>query len=171
MFAFDEARFGLKSWHRRRWCPFGFRPPWIVQDKYEWLWLYTAVEPTTGESFSLYLPHLDGVCLQLFLEHLKAAYPDDALLLVMDQASSHRSTQVVWPEHTQPLLLPAYSPQLNPAERCFEKLRKLLANRLFQTLESLQDALTDALRPFWHDKPRLAQLTGFPWWLDALQNL
>ena len=31
----DEARFGLKSWHRRRWCPFGVRPPWVVQDKYE----------------------------------------------------------------------------------------------------------------------------------------
>jgi hypothetical protein len=47
-----------------------------VQDKYQWFWLYTAVEPATGESYSLYLPSLDGVCLQVFLEHLKAAYPD-----------------------------------------------------------------------------------------------
>jgi transposase len=143
----------------------------VVQDKYQWLWLYAAVEPTTGESFSLYLPRLDGLCLQLFLEHLKATYPDDFLLLVMDQASSHGSTQVVWPEHTQPLLLPAYSPQLNPTERWFEELRKVLSNRLFETLENLQDALTNALRPFWQDKPRLAQLTGFPWWRDALQKL
>jgi transposase len=142
-----------------------------VQNKYEWLWLYTAVEPTTGESFSLYLPHLDGVCLQLFLNHLKAAYPDDHVLLVMDQASSHRSTRVVWPEHTQPVFLPAYSPQLNPAERWFEDLRKVLANRLFETVESLQEALTNALRPFWQNKPRLAQLTGYPWWLNALQKL
>lgn len=86
VFAFDEARFGLKSWHRRRWCAFGFRPPRVVQDKYQWFWLYTAVEPTTGEFFSLYLPSLDSTCLQVFLEHLKAAYPDDALLLVMDRA-------------------------------------------------------------------------------------
>jgi hypothetical protein len=80
VFAFDEARFGLKNWHRRRWCPFGFRPPWVVQDKYEWLWLYSALEPASGESFSLYLPYLNGVCLQVFLEHLKAAYPDDQVL-------------------------------------------------------------------------------------------
>ncbi len=108
-----------------------------MQDKYQWFWLYTAVEPATGDSFSLYLPSLDGVCLQVFLEQLKAAYPDDALLLVMDRASSHRSTRVTWPQDIQPLLLPSYSPQLNPAERCFQKLRKALSNRLFGTLEAL----------------------------------
>ena len=171
VFAFDEARFGLKSWHRRCWCTFGHRPPWVVQDRYEWFWLYSALEPATGESFSLYLPRLDGTCLQVFLEHFRAAYPDDDVLLVMDQASSHRSGQVVWPENVNPLLLPPYSPQLNPAERWFEELRRSLANRLFDTLDALQDALTDALRRYWQDKPRLARLTGYPWWLDALRYL
>jgi len=89
----------------------------------------------------------------------------------MDQASSHRSTKVVWPQDIQPLLLPPYSPQLNPAERCFQELRKALSDHLFETLPSLQDALTDALSVFWHDKPRLAQLTGYPWWLKALHEL
>lgn len=143
----------------------------MVQDKYQWFWLYTAVAPATGDSFSLYLPSLDSICLQVFLEHLKAAYPEDALLLVMDRASSHRSTRVAWPQDTQPLLLPSYSPQLNPAERCFQELRRTLANRLFGTLEALQEALTDALRPFYDDKPRLARLTGYSWWLDALWQL
>ncbi len=27
--AFDEGRFGLKVWLRRRWCPYGERPPWV----------------------------------------------------------------------------------------------------------------------------------------------
>jgi hypothetical protein len=51
--AFDEARFGLINWHRRRYCPMGFRPPYIVKRSYEWTYLYAAVEPTTGESFCL----------------------------------------------------------------------------------------------------------------------
>jgi hypothetical protein len=29
--AFDEARFGLINWHRRRYCPMGFRPPYVVK--------------------------------------------------------------------------------------------------------------------------------------------
>src|ERR687886_394913 len=53
VFALDEARFGLKVRHRRRWCPFGARPPWIHADRDEWLWLSVAVEPTTGESVVL----------------------------------------------------------------------------------------------------------------------
>jgi hypothetical protein len=54
--AFDEARFGLINWHRKRYCPKGFRPPYVVRRAYEWTYLYAAVDPTNGESFSLYLP-------------------------------------------------------------------------------------------------------------------
>jgi hypothetical protein len=52
--AFEEARFGLINWHRRRYCPMGFRPPWIVKRAYAWTYLYAAVEPTrSGESFCM----------------------------------------------------------------------------------------------------------------------
>jgi len=34
--SFDEARFGLINWHRRRYCPKGVRPPWSVERKYRW---------------------------------------------------------------------------------------------------------------------------------------
>ena len=51
--AFDEARFGLINWHRRRYCPKGFRPPYVVRRSYEWTYLYAAMEPATGESFCL----------------------------------------------------------------------------------------------------------------------
>jgi hypothetical protein len=78
--AFDEARFGLISWHRRGYCPKGFRPPYVVRRSYEWTYLYAAVEPTTGESFCLYLPGMDDGCLQIFLGELSKAYPENHLL-------------------------------------------------------------------------------------------
>jgi hypothetical protein len=37
--ALDEARFGLINWHRRRYCPPGFRPPYVVKRSYEWTYL------------------------------------------------------------------------------------------------------------------------------------
>ena len=37
--AFDEARFGLINWHRRRYCPMGFRPPYVVKRAYKWTYL------------------------------------------------------------------------------------------------------------------------------------
>ena len=119
MLAFDEARFGLINWHRRRYCPKGFRPPYIVRRSYEWTYLYAALEPTTGESFCLYLPGMDRGCLQGFLDRLSEAYPHNHLLVVLDGAPSHRSEEIVWPENVDFLRLPAYSPELDPVERWF----------------------------------------------------
>src|SRR3954470_7383804 len=60
--AFDEARFGLINWHRKRYCPKGFRPPYVVQRAYEWTYLYATVDPSGGESFSHCLPGMESLC-------------------------------------------------------------------------------------------------------------
>lgn len=164
----DEARFGLKVWHRRRWCPSGSRPPWRAGGKYKWLWLYVAVEPATGESFCLYMPNMKGECFEVFLCKLREAYPEDDIVLVMDGAPSHRSGKVDWPKGVEPMPLPAYSPELNPAERWFKELREPLANRIFETVEAIGEALTEALRPYWQRPEKLARLTGYEWWMQGI---
>jgi hypothetical protein len=107
--AFDEARFGLINWHRRRYCPKGFRPAYIVRHTYKWTYLYAALDPTRGESFCLYLPGMDSLCLEAFLEELGRAYADYHLLVVLDGAPSHTSGQITLPENVSLLRLPAYS--------------------------------------------------------------
>ena len=171
VWAFDEARFGLKTWFRRRWCPRGSRAPWVVEDRYEWLWLYAAVEPATGASFCLYLPRLDGACLEVFLQAFRQAYPDDDIVLVLDGSGSHSNGAVTWPVGIHPLRLPPYSPELNPAERWFADLRGALANTLFESIDALMTALTQELKPYWAQPTRLAQLTGYPWWLEGIANI
>jgi transposase len=169
--AFDEARFGLINWHRRRYCPRGFRPPYIVARRYEWSYLYAAVEPTTGESLCAYLPRVDGECLETYLEHLGKAYTDHRVVLVLDNAPSHTSKEVVVPENVELLPLPSYSPELNPVERWFQEFRRALSNRVFGTVEALQAALTGVLEPYWRNPGRLQSLTGFPWWTQAIETL
>jgi transposase len=168
VFAFDEARFGLKVGLRRRWCPFGTRPPWLYEERYEWLWLYAAVDPLSGESVVLFLPHTDGRCLELFLSKLRERFPEGRLGVVLDNSGSHTSTQVQWPQDMTPIRLPPYSPELNPVERWFEELRKSLGNAIFETKQKLEEALTKALEPFWHHPDDLRQLTGYPWWRVAV---
>lgn len=171
VFAFDEARFGLKVWHRRRWCPRGVRPLWPYEHRYEWLWLYLAVEPSTGESFVLFLPRVDGACFAAFLHAFRQAVPDQRLALVLDGSGSHASQRVAWPDGLAPVPLPAYSPELNPAERLFERLRGALANQVFDSLGDLEQALTAALRPYWTNPARLSRLTAYPWWRNATQKI
>jgi hypothetical protein len=67
--------------------------------------------------------------------------------------------------------LPAHSPELNPPERWFQEFRRTLSNRMFETVELLQEALTKALEPYWQEPDRLRSLTGFSWWVEAIESL
>ena len=169
--AFDEARFGLISWHKKRYCPRGFRPPCIVRRAYKWTYLYATVDPTTGESFCLYLPGMDGACFETFLEHLGEAYADHHLVVVLDNAPSHLCESITRPENVSLLRLPSYSPELNPVERWFQEFRRALADTIFETVELLQEALTKTLEPYWEEPGRLRRLTGFSWWVEAIGAL
>jgi transposase len=170
VWAFDEARFGLRVGLRRRWCPRGVRPPWIVPDRYEWLWLYAAVEPATGQSFFLLLPRVTKVWFAGFLEAFAQEIGAARVGLVLDGSGSHRAA-IPWPETVVPLPLPRYSPELNPAEQLFRVLRPKLANRIFATVAELEAALIEHLQLYWQQPATLQRLTAYPWWTAALDTL
>jgi transposase len=142
-----------------------------VAEAYEWVWAYVAVEPRTGRSVVLSLPGLDGACFAAFLRAVAEAFGDQRVGVVLDNAPGHTSGGVAWPETLVPLHLPAYSPELNPAEPVFRALRAALANAVFATVTELEAALTAALRPYWDEPARLQRLTGFPWWVEAAQSI
>jgi transposase len=77
----------------------------------------------------------------------------------------------VCPDNVDFVRLPAYSPELDPVERWFEEFRRELSNRAFETVELVQEALGQALQPYWKDTARLRRLTGFSWWVEAVDAL
>ncbi|MBW4628899.1 MAG: transposase [Brasilonema octagenarum HA4186-MV1] len=70
------------------------------------------------------------------------------MVLVIDRAGWHTSERVVIPEgiHLQPL--PAYSPELQPAERLWALADEPLVNEHFDTLDDLEKVLARALLCF-----------------------
>lgn len=138
---------------------------------YEWTYLYAAVDPTTGESFCAYLPRMDSVCFEVFLEHLAEAYAEYHLVVVLDNAPGHGSKEITHPPNVSLLPLPSYSPELDPVERWFQEFRRSLANKIFGSVELLEEALTRTLQPYWEHPAHLRRLTGFPWWVEAIDAL
>jgi transposase len=57
---------------------------------------------------------------------------------------------------------------LNPIEQVWKALRKELANRIFEGLEELQEAVMEALRKFWEHPEVLISMTAYSWWRAAL---
>jgi transposase len=146
VFFMDEARFGQQGTLTNVWARRGSRPTAIRQTRYEWAYLYAAVEPATGDSVALLAPCVNTDTFNMFLtmlsQHLKLA---EHAVLIMDQAGWHRSRQLRMPDNITVLLLPPYSPELNPVENLWHYLKShCLSNRVFEDYEHLLDAGTDA---------------------------
>lgn len=138
-----------------------------MDDRYEWLWLYAAVEPATGAGFFLLLPGVSKAWFARFLAEFAKEVAGRRAGLVLDGSGSHRAA-LAWPDNLAPIPLPPYSPELNPAEQVFRALRAKLANRVFADLDELGDAITEQLRRFWDAPALLRRLTAYPWWLRGL---
>jgi transposase len=146
VFFFDEARFGTHSKIGHAWLETGKRTAMRVKLGFKNFYLYSAVEPKTGEHFTLEISHVNTPCLNVFLEEFARAYPHDDILLVMDGAGWHRSRNLVIPDTIEIAYLPPYSPELNPVERLWEHLkRNTIRNQIHLTLEDLKDTVGNCL--------------------------
>ena len=146
-------------------------PSWVVRRRYEWSWLYAAIEPDTGGDLCRYLSALDGVCFEVSLQHLGERFCGEVIGSVLDNAPAHRWKGARIPENVLLVPLPPHGPELNPVERLFLEFRRELANQLFDSIDAIQSAATGFLERYWADRAALRRLTGLSWWLDAVQEL
>jgi len=144
----DEARFGQQGTITDVWARTGSRPRAVRQTRYEWVYLYAAVEPTTGESAALLAPHVNTGTMNAFLKILDAERgADEHFVLIMDRAGWHTSRTLKLPAGITVLLLPAYAPELNPVENLWHYLRShYLSNRRYEDYDELLSAGTAAYR-------------------------
>ena len=165
----DEARFGLHTETRRVWITKGVRPIIKRQTRYEWDYLYGALEVVEGRAEFLHLPTVNLECNQLFLEHLRASDPKAEHVVIADQAGFHlRPGDPRIPKGVHVLSLPAYSPELNPCEQVWDVLKdgEGFANALFESIDKLRQGLLPGLRRFWEDASLVLSLVGRPWLHD-----
>ncbi len=90
--------------------------------------------------------------------------------VVWDGAPSHRG-KLMGQLGFGRTFLPAYSPELNPAERVFEEVRGHIEGEVYPSLRAKRDAIEHLLRQLKADKPRLKQLVGWDWINQALAQL
>jgi transposase len=138
----DEARIGQQGTLTRVWARTGSRPSAVRQSEYEWVYLWAAVEPATGASVAMITPTVDTGLMNTFLAGLSGTLaPDEHAVLVLDNAGWHVAKALEVPPNVTLLFLPAYSPELNPAERLWAWLRSHhLSNRVYADYQDLLTA-------------------------------
>ena len=164
LFCQDESRIGLPLPAGRRLTLPGIKPLKVMAPRYQYYWLYAAVEPTTGDACWLEFPRLDSTCFQVFLDHFSRHSADSLNLLVLDNAPAHIAKALLIPANVVLFYWPPYCPELNPIERLWQDLKSRLTG-LAATMRCSLSAVREAVEGFIraYSPQQLASLTGYPY--------
>jgi len=160
----DEHHYGLISVLRRCWTIKGYRVSAPRQSKYEWGYVYGAADIVTGSAEFMHAPTVSLGWNRLFLEQLVATDPEGIHIIIWDRAGFHPQVldgQLF--ESVRFLPLPAYSPELNPIEPLWDQVKRRIANYAWETLEDIESAIDEVLKPFWEDVKNVWSLLGNTW--------
>lgn len=142
----DEGRFGRVSRPRACWAPPGVRPTAPCQLVREFVQVFAAVAPHTGELLCLILPTADTAMMNLFLAYVSQSLREYFIVMQLDQAGWHHSRSLQVPENIRLIEQPAHGPELNPVEHLWEEVReKYLHNWAFSSLDLLEEQLCQGL--------------------------
>jgi hypothetical protein len=139
-----------------------------LQLKYDWWYLFAAVDGRAGTVSWTWVDSMKAADLVPLMEALRANAPLDAV--VWDGAASHRDDAVR--AVGVPLIqLPRYSPELNPAERLFEEVRRRVEGRVYPTLADKVADVNAFLDELDADPARVRSLCGWDWINAAITTL
>jgi transposase len=166
----DEHRYGLIPVVRKCWTLKGIRPTAPYRTKYEWGYLYTALE-VDGQNAAefLCLPEVSLGMSRLFLERLVVRDPQAEHVVIWDQAGFHPQPHLHdLPAQIHLVPLPPYSPELNPVEIIGDVIKDRIANTLWPNIESLEEALGEELRPIYESAERVRNLVSHNWLISQV---
>lgn len=163
----DESRWGLRSELRRRLTARGVKVRQAMRTKSKSEWWVTFVEGKKGRMYHMRWSKVDGATMEKTLEEFAAAYKDEEHVVVWDGSGAHRKKGMRIPANVHVVYLPAYSPELNPAERIWEELRQKLPPS-FSSLDALFEAIWFYLSSL--SSEAIRSLTFFPYLRRILQE-
>lgn len=157
-------RLGLRGQTRRVLAPKGVKVVQRLQLRYEWSYLVLAVSPLTGEIRWEWIERMKKEQLLPVLERW------DLEAVVWDRAPSHRAKSLSELPTTR-VFLPSYSPELNPAERVFEEVRRRVEGGVYEDLEAKRREAESYLEELRAEPERVRSLCGWGWLREALESL
>jgi DDE superfamily endonuclease len=138
-----------------------------VHSRYEWLYVYAFVHPNSGRTVWYLLPRVNATSFQVVLEDFAKSVEASSgkrVLIVLDNAGWHKAKMLRIPAHLEFVFLPAYSPELQPAERLWALSDEGVQNRCVGSLQALEAGLSVQCERLMVDTGRVRGQTLFHWW-------
>jgi len=158
----DEAGFGRISQPAHCWAPAKCRPSVPCQRVREYKPVYGAVSPEDGESYFVVLDKCNTENMSVFLKGLSEKYPEDLILLCMDQASYHTTSALEVPKNIRRFYLPARTPEMNPVELMWREIRKRgFKNQIFDSIDEVIKRFNEVVSGITNDT--IQSITFWSW--------
>jgi transposase len=155
----DEAGVEGDPRPRRRWTQRGSRPTVPYLGSHIRANVVGVVCPANGQCFTMIYDGVDTDVFQHFLDELAISVVDDPSkrrILIVDNASWHKSKRLNW-HHFEPMYLPDYSPDFNPIERLWLRMKcDWFSDCIAKSRDELIEHLCAALNAFMSDPVTVA---------------
>jgi transposase len=127
----------------------------------EYIYAYSALSPQTGDCYSMISPYCNTDAMNEFLKQLSDQYSNYRIILILDKAGWHISQGLDKLENIKLLHLNPYSPEQNPVELLWREIRrKYFHNRIFTSLDEVENTLTEALAKYYCSKQEVKNLSN-----------
>ncbi len=124
----------------------------------------------SGDVVFFILPDLKGETVRVFLEEFNKEIGGEEVVIVWDNARGHKYAERFAPKNISFFYTPPYTPEVNPAEAMWRYIRQRMANKVYDSLEDIEEDLIRILKRFYSDKDFVRSWTGYNWIVEALTH-
>lgn len=118
----------------------------MFQQVFKSIYLFGAFSPITGDHFELEMPHCNADTFQAYLNELSKKVPDEFKILLLDNGAFHKAEKIIIPANIALLFIPPYSPELNPAEKIWQKMKRAFSGKLHKTLDNVSKFIANEVK-------------------------
>lgn len=154
---------------KRCWAPPHVRPVVKLQRIREYIYVFTANDILTGDTYSLIFPVCNTDAMQFFIQKLSLESHAYNNIIIVDQVAWHVTKKIKQFDNIAFIFLPPGSPELNPTEHIWEHIReKYIGNRVYDSLDQFEEDMIGIIQDMANDKATIQQLTGFDWLIHSM---
>jgi transposase len=161
----DEARIGQRGTVCRIWAEKGSRPRVVRQQQFKATYIFGAVCPEADKGCAIIYPDANHKGMNHHLREVsRSVAKGKHALVICDQAGWHKSGDLERFENLSLMMLPPYSPELNPTEQVWQILRRReLSNRNFKSEADIVEAISHAWKNFIGEAESIKKLCTRSW--------
>jgi len=85
------------------------------------------------------MPNCNTDTFQSFLNEFSQHLPEEFKIVLLDNGAFHKAQRLIIPNNIYLLFIPPYSPELNPSEKIWWKMKRAFSGKLHKTLDKVSE--------------------------------